>query len=349
MVLPLLVAGGAVALGSALIQWQNSRSASAASAMERARIQGLINKVQDPSFDFNQIDPQEFQVVGKFVPQVAPLILEKNPTLMQAQGAGAQAGRGAQMQALQNLRERSLSGTDAQSEIAQSQAQRAANATAQSNRSQLDETFQRRGQMGSGMQFAGNLAALSDTQNAQALAGEQSAMGAANRRDSALSQSADLGGQLYNQDMSMEEKNANLINDFNRRLTSQQNEFGRFNAGVGNEASMFNLNQAQRNSDKNIGQANEFRKYNQSYGNQQRQQKFDNDLSRLGLNQRQSAGNLQQINQDTAQKNSAIAGAAGAITSGMGAYQTESGQNDRFDKTFEQNERLNKAKYGNKF
>ena len=102
MVVPLIIAGG-VALGSAIMQYINSKKGRELAAAERAKLEALLAKVQDPQFDASALNPEDYRVVQQYVPQGAPFIEEVAPQITKAQSEGAKAGREAQMNALEGF------------------------------------------------------------------------------------------------------------------------------------------------------------------------------------------------------------------------------------------------------
>src|SRR5882672_9114782 len=63
----------------------------------------ISQAVQSPQFAQGDFTPEQFQVVGKYVPEIAPYIAEKNPELIK-QSAAANEGRQAQIDALRQMR-----------------------------------------------------------------------------------------------------------------------------------------------------------------------------------------------------------------------------------------------------
>lgn len=307
--------GGAVSILGGITQFLNSREASQASAADIAKLRALQAKIKDPNFDRSQLNPEDYKVASIYVPQVAPYIAEVAPQTVQAQGQDARTGNAAQREALQQLMEQSRSGSDVQQEIANRKAQQAAAQGAQANRSQLDESFARRGQLGSGMQYSANLAGNQDIQNQQGLADQNAAVDAANRRNTALNQSATLGGNLYNQDVGLEKYNVGLINDFNERNTRNQNDYNKYAGNIVNQGHLQNNNRANEVSDKNVQAGNAAQGWNIQNNNEVGQKEFEDILKRYNLNVDTSKMGIDQRNEATRQYNTAIGGVTGGVNS----------------------------------
>lgn len=298
------IAGGAI-LGSSVFNWLNSRDAQKATAAERARVAELFEKINQPNFDPADLDYEDYKVVSQFVPEVAPYVEAIAPQAVQVNSEDAKQGRMAQRQALEQMMQMARSGKDPLTEIAQAQASRKAAGDAQSARATLDQTMNRRGVgPGSGLQYAGNQAAISDAFMADALAGEQAAADAANRRMSAGNQAANIGSNLYGQEMSLAEKNANIMNDYNRYLRDSKQTWANQRANTLNSANQLNFQNAQDIANKNTGLTNQ----EKIARNAQKQQIFDNELSKARGAAGLSDQRVNDINANTQQQNQAVQG-----------------------------------------
>lgn len=241
---------------SGALQWMNSEEAKAATAAERKYVQDLIDKVQAPNFKETDFTPQDYKVVGRLMPETAAYIREVNPTLVRGLGADAQTGRNAQRDALEQLLEEARGGDNPIFDAALSRAGMKAANQAKSARGTLDESFNRRGQLGSGFQYAGNLSAIGDALNAQSLMGTEAAAERARMAQDARKMAMDGGRQLAQDDISMEETNANVVNDFNSRIAKSQQDQLNLQADIRNKAQMENLANTQDVANKNTTGAN---------------------------------------------------------------------------------------------
>jgi hypothetical protein len=328
MVAPLVVGMVAVSVASAVIQWQNSQEAASASSAERKRMENLLNEVENPNFDASKFTPEMYSDVQKFVPEVAELVEAINPEIVKVTELG-RTGKQAQLDALAEMRAIAQNGNDPIAEIQRARGSRRSANAAQSSRAALDELMQRRGSnSNSGYAQAANLQAISDAFNAENLAAEQATLNDSQRRDQNIRGSAELGGDIYQQDVTLEEKNANIINDFNQWATNRKQSYGQYAAGVKNDASLFNLKNQQDTAQNNVNQRNEATKYNQNLQNQISQNKFNNDISKVSGQLSNSQGAVQDINQRAIQNNTAVQGVASAATEGLRYAQS---RNDRAD------------------
>lgn len=308
------VVGGSM-IGSSLLQYMNSQEGQKATEAEHARMADLINKVQQPNFDMSKLSPEDYKVVGTYAPQMASFVQANAPQLVNVDSADAKSAKSAQQQALQQMLSQAKNGQDPIEEIQRAKAMRDASANSQSARNTLDQQMQRRGVgPGSGLQYAGNLQATSDAYQTDALAGQQAAADAAARRTQANTQAAGLGGQIYGQEASLAQKNADVMNNFNQWIRDAQQQNVNANTGIANSAQQFNLNQGQKTADQNTGLTNDTNKYNQSYGNSLQQQQYGNTVSKLGLQQGNSNQNVGDITNRTNQQNQAIQGVGEGIS-----------------------------------
>lgn len=292
---------------SGLLQWQNSSDAKRASAQERDRIAQLINNLKDPNFDTSMITPQDYQVVGKYVPQVAAYVAESNPQLLKGDSADASLAKNAQRDVLSNYLSQAKSGSDPLLEIQNRQAARQAAQEAQSNRASLDSLFARRGLApGGAMQYGASLAGIANAQDQQAQAGEQAAKAAYTNRQNAMGQAAGLAGNIYNREASQEQQNAQIMNDFNKRMASGQNTYNQYAAGQSNDAQQYNLGVSQNLSNKNNDRGYQAQVANQGLRNDVAQKQYGNQQARVGLQTGVANRNIDSINANTAGENQAV-------------------------------------------
>jgi hypothetical protein len=316
-----LVIGGAASLGSGIFQWLNSKEAQRATDRERAQMQELLNKVQDPQFDTRDINPQEIRVLEQYSPQIAALVPEKSPELIQAMSEGSQKGRQAQTDSLAKFQELAKSGVDPILALQQARAQRQAQAQAQSSQRSIDELNQRRGvNLGSGVGLASQMQAIQNAQLQQALAGEQANAEAYQRQALNLQNAANLGGQIRNEDVDLEARNLGAINDYNRRMAGMQNEYGRYRADTTNQAQMTNIDRNQRAYEANIGNRYNAARDNRQNQNTIAQQQYGNRLDKLGLQMGISNQRAQDNQNRAAINNRAIQGVSDAVNTGALAY-----------------------------
>lgn len=322
--LPLLIAAGGVAAVSALAQWYNSEQGRKASAAERERVKEMLDNVQSPNFDPAKLSPEQYAVVRKYVPKAASFVAEQAPQLVKADSAGAVAGRGAQMDALNRLRNLSASGTDEQSQLLQQEATNAANVANRGRQGAISEDFRNRGAGGSGLELLAQLTNAQGANEIQAQNSRQGALQAIQTKLQAMRDSANLGGQVRQEDVQMEGANNDIWNSFNQRTAQRQQQYGDNVANTMNEGDRFNVTNEQDIANRNTTNGNEYKKYNQGRDDRLKQATYDNTMGKVKVQAGISDGARQDIRDNTRDTNSAIAGVGqGAQT--VLAYQQAQG------------------------
>lgn len=210
-------------------------------------------RIPPTAFDFSQVTPQELNVVGKFSPAIAEYVKEVKPTLPKdLESAESKQGMAAQMAALQKFRD--IAGQETDPELAgmlQKASQRA-QIEAQSRAQSILQQRARRGRLGSGDILASQMAGAESAQQRAAMEGQQAAEAAYRNRLQALSQGAQLGGQVRAQEGARESREADVINRFNERTSQRYQQHLQRAADTQNQAQLQNLQEAQRIAEANI-------------------------------------------------------------------------------------------------
>jgi hypothetical protein len=207
------------------------------------------------------LTPEDLKSVGKYIPEVAPYIAQASPELIK-QSQDALAARDVQRKALQKYMTLGETGDDAISAQAATMAAQQAGMDARSRSQGILQDAQRRGQLGSGMQMAAQLQGNAYASNQEAMARMQAASDAQRRRLEALASGASLGGQIYNQDISLASRNADIINDFNRQMAQGRQNYEMQRAASLNDAQRFNLQMQQELANRNVAARNDAQRFN---------------------------------------------------------------------------------------
>lgn len=325
-----IAAGAAIQGLSALYQAYEAAQARKATKQELDRIAAMIDKLEDPYFDPNDILPEEYAVVAQYVPEAVPFIQEVVPEKIKMQGEQAVKATQARSRALDQMMKVVESGEDPIAAIERERGARRAAQEAASARATLERDYSRMGQLGGGLQYAGALGAASDAMNRMALADEQAVANREIARRQAADQAGSLAGQIYDDEYRLEKANVDAINDFNRRMSQRAQELAYHNVGERNRAQMYNIGQAQRVADLNVGLANQRGDIRRALA----QQKYQNALNKIGLKSKQGQANIDFINQGAAsraQTGKAIADAGSGALSTWAAQQKE---DERFDRMY---------------
>ena len=312
MVAPLLAAAVAAPIAAGLIGYMNTNKALKANAAERARISALVDKIQQPNFDFSKLTPEDYKIVGEYTPQYINLLEEAAPELVK-DSAAAKEGMEAQRAALQRFRQIAEGGPDIEQQVAAEQAARAQAQASQGTIGALNELQARQGRApGSGLNYAAALSAAQAGGLQAAQTGQAAALDAYRNRLQSMRDAANLGGSVTGQERQMSGNNAGIINAYNQRLSNLRQR----NVDLGNEAQLKNLGIRQTTSDRNIGQANDASKFNLENFNRLQQQRYDNAMRGVEAQSGVSNASQQANLQGAGLQNQALMGAAQGITAG---------------------------------
>lgn len=309
------MAAGAIAapIVGGVAQYFSAKEARAAAEAQQRKVEEALAKVQDPNFDMSQFTPEEYQLVGKYAPQMLPMVEERAPQLAQLSGAGQQ-GQSAMLGALQRLYSIGQGGPDAQSQALNAQAMQQAAIQNQGQQASILDSMQRRGGgAGSGLGMAAALSAQQGAGQNAAQAGTQQALAGYQNRLQALMQAGQMGGQAQGMDLSQQQGNAGIINAFNQRMAGMQNQNAQYNTGNVNEAQRTNLGAQQQNSDQNVALRNNA----VAQKNQLAQQQYQNAMDKVRVQAGVSNQGAQNALAAGAQQNQAIQGLTSGISSGL--------------------------------
>lgn len=309
-----IAAGASVVSG--LIQAYNAEKARGAEKERLEEIKSLYEKLKPPNYDYtiedppelhqqalqlpefaspqqapqwnlDKLTPEDLKVVDKYTPQVAPLIMEEQPQLIE-KSPEMKEGLEAQKSALRKFMSIG-EGDGFDPELAQrvQTAKDRAQSEAQSRGASIMQDFERRGLGGSGMELAAKMGAASQAMDRNAQLGLAAEAEAYRNQLNALAQGAQLGGQVAGQEMAFQGRNADIINAFNQRMSKRHQDWEQMRADALNRADLLNIQEAQRIADYNT--------INRNKADQTHQQRMD-DLTKFnyqaGVNERQRADDI---------------------------------------------------------
>lgn len=339
--LPALIAG--VAVAGAAAQWMNSEQARKASAAERDRMQEVIDKLQSPNFNPQDFTSEEYSIAAKYVPDVAKFIEEKAPETVKATAAG-EAGREAQLSALGRLKNLSETGEDVQSQVMRQRALGDAAAQNQAQQATIQQNAAQRGVGGSGMEFLQAMMNQQGSNQSASRNAQDAAMDSYRNKLSAMKDSASLGGQIRDSDVSEQARNAGIINDYNQRKTAEANRYAQYVANANNQGNLYNLNNQQRVADANTGLRNSDLARKQGRGDMIEKERYNADMNKANMNIGQGGRNIEGINQAANGRAQAIQGVQQGVMSGANYYQ-QSDAADRSQTNSDRDYALQKQKY----
>jgi hypothetical protein len=221
-------------------------------------------KIPETQYEMQPITPDALRVVGQFNPEIANYVQEQAPQLIE-ESVVSREGLAAQRDALEKMRDVARGGFDPEFQQRQNEAAQRAQIEAQSRQQSALQQAQRRGAgPASGMALATALQGGSDAMQRQGMMQQAAASDAYRNQLDAVRQSANMGQNLRSQDFNMQKNNANVINDFNQRMSQGYQKYLDTSANMRNSAQLKNLGERQRVSEENVRTGNEARKNQQS-------------------------------------------------------------------------------------
>jgi hypothetical protein len=263
---------------SGALQYGESSAAREYQREQEARLQEALNRIGIPEARPEYFTPEVFQWLQNYDPEVAAYVRERDPRMVEMQSAEAKRARGAEQQVLQDLLDRSRSGTDVMAEIQRARGMREAAGTMASQAATLQQQLQRQGQQGG---LAAYGAALQQQQGAgmqAALAGEQAALAGLQERGRAQSEAGTLAGRQMSRELDIERGNVNAINAFNQRLAASMQDQANLAAEIRNRAQQFNIGGRQRIAEQNVRSKADARDRQMQFD----QQQYQNELAKYG-------------------------------------------------------------------
>ena len=246
-----LVIGGAQLVAGLMGLWQAEKARGAEESRLR-EIEELFNTIKPPEYKFkiqdppelvnNLVDDKRFNAAlnARYTPQVAQLIEEKAPELLK-ETPESKVGLDAQKRALEEYQRISEGQEDPRFKLLVDRAKKSAQGQAQSRQDSLMQSMARRGLGGSGIDLAAQIGSSAESMDRLADVEQQAASDAYRNRLDALSQGATLGRNMRTDEMSMQEKNLNLINDFNKRNSLNRQTWENQRANTANEGQAKNI------------------------------------------------------------------------------------------------------------
>lgn len=336
-----LLAGGMTGVNIATSLWKGKQD------LEAAREAGRISEQQAleladayakleagwelPPGEAPTLSPVQLELMGKYNPEIAKQTIEQAPQMVPQGGLG----RDAQIKALDKLGAMSVTGTDAISQAAQSEAKFKADAASTLRQQEILNNYANRGLLNGATGLSAQLSAAQDAGAQQELAAQQAAAQAQQRRMDALSQFGNTAGQIRQSDDSASRTNAEIMNMYNQRMANSMNDYNRYRTAQLNDAQKANLAEQQRISDANrtsqvntanTNAVNNFNAQNNriAAGNQFLDKKLQGTKDVLSV---KSQGKLGQLTAENTAKTGMVGGITAAGTTGIGqAISAYSGQ-----------------------
>lgn len=259
----------------------------------------LAERVPPVDYDMSSIPPEVYEAVGEYKPD-ALKFFPGLPNVPYITPQAGETGKQAQLTALQEM-QRIASGETPDYALREQlfKTRQAADLAGQQRQESILRDFARRQMLGAGTQQLAQLQAAGDVTNRQAAADVAAGAESYRNRLNMLSQSAALGGTVKEQERAFAARNADLINDFNRRMSEGYQDYLYRQNALSNQAQLMNLQQRQRIAEKNVASQAEAARYNQQKRNAlmeaQRQQEIGERTRYLGGQQQDYANRFQQL------------------------------------------------------
>lgn len=275
------MAGAAAGAGLSLIGGVLGQNASAGD-MGQARNQaiianGILQQIQQAPDISKPLILQQYRQAGILTPQMEQYI---NAGTSQAANITTDpALKSAQMQALQQLQQRSTQGLTATDRAALNQARLATEGDTQAKIAQIQQQAAMRGQAGGGTELAAALSAAQGGANTESTAADQIAAQAQQAALQSALQSGQLGGQIQAQQFGQQFQQAQAADQMQRFNVQNQIAQQQRNVGAANQAQYSNLANLQQAQNLNTQQAN-----SEAYNQLQRQmQQYGANLNRAQI------------------------------------------------------------------
>lgn len=322
--MPFPIAAAAIIGGSAVVggiaNYMASKEAQKLAKNQIARLEAIAGSIEQPNFDARMLSLEDYELAAKYIPELAAYIEEQRPEIVRAASPGAIAGRQAQMESLDRYRGLAQTGEDMQSRILNSQALKAAQIQNQGQQEAVKQNFAQRGMGGSTMEYVQALMAQQSAGQNANNAAQNAAMQAYNTRLDAVRNSANLGGQIRGEDVAMESKNADIINNYNQRMAAAKNQHGRYIADTRNSAQQQNIAAQQAIMNANTSQKNQYKQDYQTMLNNIQNQKYNAQLGKANVQIGVGAQNLQNIQQNAQGNRDLINSLVSGATKGASTY-----------------------------
>jgi len=276
-----VVAMVGIAAASTLVQFINSERGRRLQEKERKRIEKLINKLEAPEFDTSMITPPELKVLEQYTPEIAEMVYEVDPELITADSDRSIAGKAAQEAALSRFQD-IAAGRDPLGDVAIVKAINDAIEASGTQRQNILAEMARMGVSPSSSAY-GMLQFQQAGQSQKNMfdASLQAALAERQRRDTALGQSAELGGRILGYETDLERMNDSIINAINQRNTQARRNYLANRANAMNEAQKYNIGERQRVAEANAMNVFAAQKIAQDLRNRQEQAIYNRNVDRL--------------------------------------------------------------------
>lgn len=285
-------------------------------AANRARQQALAQfaNIELPSVEKQQLMLQQYHLTGQMTPELEMLI-QQNPTAMENISVDPRL-RFQQMSALESMSGLAEGKLNPADQAAFEMARRNSAAESNAKDNQILQNMQQRGQGGSGAELMARLQSNQSGADRLQQADLEQAKAMQNARMAALTQQANMSGQLRTQDYGEQSnlaKAKDLINQFN---TQNSQAVQQRNVGTKNQTQLQNLQNSQNNANMNTDLKNKQQISNKGL----LQQQYQNQMQLAGAKAGQYQNQAQVNDNQAAQTAGMWAGVGQGVGSGVAAF-----------------------------
>lgn len=269
------VIGGGIGLAGSLM---GGDAGAGEAHNEMVIAQNILNNLANSPDISKPLILEQYRQQGILTPQMEQYITAQEPKAITTDPAL----KSAQMQALQQLQQRSTQGLSAGDRAALNQARLAAQGDVTGRLASIQQQAAMRGQAGGGTQLAAELAAAQGGANTASQSADQVAQQAQQAALQATGQQAGLAGQVQQQDFGQQFQQQQAQQQMQRFNVGNQIAQQQRNVGAANQAQAGNLALSQQVSNANVGQANQELQRQQNAAMQQAQFNRQNQIAQAG-------------------------------------------------------------------
>lgn len=321
MALPLIAAAAAANIAGGLIGADQASKDRKAATQARDQALAQLTGINLPDYDKMQLDLQHYQLTGQMTPELEAAIAQ-GPSAFENVNVDPRL-KANQMQALEQM-SGLASGDIKPSDMAGFElARRNAAAEAQAKQGQILQEMQQRGQAGSGAELLARMTSAQSGADRLQQAQLQQAQAMQQAREAAISNMANMAGNIRSQDYSQASDLARA-----RDIVAQQNvanarQVQAANIAAKNQAQQSNLTNAQNIANRNVDIANQQQQYNKNLA----RQKFEDQLNLGKAKAGALSGNAQASDTRAGQTADMWSGIGSAVGKGVMAYGQQDQQN----------------------
>lgn len=236
----------------------------------------LYEKINTPTFDARELQPEELQMVKEMFPEVYEAKIPQDvKTAMDSPEM-----RNAQVTGVNKLERIAEQGMPLEDRMAAQQAEQSMVEGAGRTQQNILRDLAARGQLSGGMEMQARLSGQQQAANMGSQMGTDLARQSALRSLQAGTDLTQAAGNVRAQDVNVSGQQADAINRFNEMQAQMQNAQAQYAAGARERAQGYNTQTQQGLADQNAQTRMTYAQQNQARTNALRQQQYDNEMKK---------------------------------------------------------------------